>query len=161
MAAPVAAATFATKLALPRPVAIEAPTLAAASALVTTSKLTCHAYPASARGTSVTRARGPRRGDDVRRGDAAGGEVACLVGDGLLLPVSDRLVQLFLLGFCHSFSGITWYWAHNLINFLFSPSRRSLESCWLYVKYSANMANKRIFINAMGKRHQRFRAPLR
>ena len=45
-----------------------------------------------------------------------------------------------------------------VINFLFSPSRRSLGSCWLYVQYSAKMANKRIFINAMGKRHQRFPA---
>jgi len=97
---------------------------------------------------------------DVRRGDAAGDEVACLVGDGLL-PVSDRLVQLFLLGFCHSFFWDNVVLGPHLINFPFSPSRRSLESFWLYVQYSAKMANKRIFINAMGKRHQRFPVILR
>jgi hypothetical protein len=54
--------------------------------------------------------------------------------DGLLLPVNDRLVHWLLPGFCHSFFWDNVVLGPHLINFPFSPSRRSLESYWLYVQ---------------------------
>jgi hypothetical protein len=54
--------------------------------------------------------------------------------DGLLLPVDDRLVYWLLPGFCHSFFWDSVVLGPHLINFPFSPSRRSLGSYWLYVQ---------------------------